>query len=688
MSATLLRQPPSAAVSTSSAASSSQAAGMSSSVADMQYLSSLPPPPSYSYSIGAVPYQSSGSMSSELPTSYAPNPNVRLDFAFHRPEAAVAAQLPASPTAVSSALPTSYAPSVSPALVASVAPSVRIYPAFNAMYKPSAHEQQQMAAPTAATVVSYAQQQSVPPQLAHAVSVPVHISYPNVGPSGQPVHSTYSYAPASSHMYPHVVSPAAPPVAAAFSAPVPSSIHRAVSLPSIASSPALPAAEMSANESVHLANFQARVAEERWLMNEQKDAERRRKQMDVDRERERIRRERNSSVSASFHQAFGGLFSPLRKKGSSGSSPSPSNSNKGQNRLIDSMKGLSLDSKPPSKVVSDPPAAQCSPLHHKHLLTDQFIRNEADPSQKMVRHLVVPTDDLVDLALRYDTTVEAIRRHNRRVVFQHLDNIMNEYIHIPVSQSFQLPVVPVALVAAMAVAEDEKRNEDYVVPGAGGLTAEELRVQSEMNRQFYAVRSFLSQVARRRTAVAGTGRAFIGEDGEAVADCTEQEAEFYLQESNFNVNLALAAYMEDLEWEARDRDDKKRRQQATAAVRSPAGSGNAAAAGRSAKSAKPASSLALALAEARQQRLSAIARDASAAQKRDAWMARKLKKSYNMRQHGQMAAPLLHDADAEPSQQSAQDGGAALSEENRAEYEQSLSSGPAFSYYNAPSVAS
>ena len=426
-------------------------------------------------------------------------------------------------------------------------------------------------------------------------------------------------------------------------------------------------------------------------MAEQREAEKRGKKLEADREKERVRRERNPTISASFSQAFGGLFSPLKKKGSSGSSPSPSsNHNKGKHRLADSMKGLSLDSKPPSKLPPSTPPTQSSPLHHKHLLTDQFIRNENDPSQKMVRHLVVPTDDLVDLALRYDTTVEAIRRHNRRVVFQHLDNVMNEYIHIPVKESFQLPVLPPALAAAMSVSEDEKINEDYVVPGAGGLTAEQLRVQSEMNRQFYAVRSFLSQVARRRTAAAGTGRAFIGEDGEAVADCTESEAEFYLQEASYNVNLALAAYMDDLEWEARDRDEKKRREQATAAARSPSSSANMAGSGpgRGGKAAKP-SSLALALAEAKQQRLSAIARDASAAQRRDQWMARKLKKRYNLQQHGQMAAPLLDSADAEASQQSQQPVQDGVAEESKAGYEQSLSSAPAFSYYaNSPSVAS
>ena len=676
MSTTVIRQPASA---TASASSTSQLTTVPPS-SNIDNPSALPPPPSYSYSIGAASYQGSISSSSELPTSYAPNPNVRLDFAFHQPSAAFTGSYLAPSSSVSSSLPSSYAPSVSPALVASVAPSVRIYPAFNVLYKPSMQEQQ-VAASSATAVAS----QLGPPQLAHAASVPVFISYPNVTSSAQPVHSTYSYVP-SSHMYPLVVSPSAPTPTAAFSAPVSSCIHRAASLPSFASSPALPAAEMSSSESVHLANFQARVSEERWLMAEQREAESRRKRLDANREQARVRRERNPSISASFSQAFGGLFSPLKKRGSSGSSPSPSsNSNKGKSRLVDSMKGLSLDSKPPSKVISDPPAAQTSPLHHKHLLTDQFIRNENDPSQKLVRHLVVPTDDLVDLALRYDSTVEAIRRHNRRVVFQHLDNVHNEYIHIPVNDSFQLPVVSAALASALSASEDEKRNEDYVVPGAGGLTAEELRVQSEMNRQFYAVRSFLSQVARRRTAAAGTGRAFIGEDGEAVADCTEQEAEFYLQEASYNVNLAMAAYMEDLEWEARDRDDKKRRQQATAAAPALASGGQSSGAGKGAK--KPYSSLALALAEAKQQRLAAISRDANAAQRRDEWMARKLKKRYNLQQHGQMAAPLLYDADAD-AQQPVQHR-AALSDDRKADYEQSGSPGPAFrSYANSPSVAS
>ena len=47
------------------------------------------------------------------------------------------------------------------------------------------------------------------------------------------------------------------------------------------------------------------------------------------------------------------------------------------------------------------------------------------------------------LVLKYDTDEELIKRYNRGVIFDHLDNMHGEDIFIPVSKSFsQLLIAP------------------------------------------------------------------------------------------------------------------------------------------------------------------------------------------------------------------------------------------------------
>ena len=181
-----------------------------------------------------------------------------------------------------------------------------------------------------------------------------------------------------------------------------------------------------------MVDYQSRAVEERWLRAEQLAADERRRPLEADREEERVRRQRNPPISASLSQVFGGLFSPV----------SSASSARDKSWLSSSMSGLSLNSQPPSKRTTNLPHALSSPHQHQQRLTDQYVRNEHETNQRLVRHMVQPTDDLVDLALRYDTTVAAIRRYNRRVVFEQLDNVVGEQIHIPVTQSLQLPVEP------------------------------------------------------------------------------------------------------------------------------------------------------------------------------------------------------------------------------------------------------
>ena len=661
--------------------------------------SSLPAPPSYSYSVASSPYEPGGQSvdPAPLPSYYAPNPHVRLDLA-----SSLSSPSPSSSSS-SSSLPISYSPSVPVTQLTSVAPSMRIYPAFHELYKPqhptsptlnNPPSSSSSAIPSPSSLSSYQE-----PLLSHASpssssSSPSHaaaISYPHVylhsNLATASVPHTYSYNAPATSLYPpmssppltsHAISPptsALTPIASPLYSPLPSS-------QTVAAAPL--------NDAVHLASFQAQVAEERWLMSEAKEAERRQRQAEAERERSRLRTE--SSFAKSLASHVGSLFTNKR-----GSASSPSSGSSGRHRLTP---GLSLDSKPPSQCASTPPPST-SAHRTKHLLTDQFAYNEQFPAQKFVRHLVVPTDDLVDLAVRYDTTPELIRRHNRRVVFQHLDNVMGEYIHIPVKEGFELPRV-LEPVGGVAVEEEAKGGDDsYVVPGAGGLTNVELARQSEINRQFYAVRSFLSQVARRRSAGLGGPRAglvpHIGDAGESLGDqeCSEAEAEFYLAEANYNVHAALVAYHEDCEWEARELESKKQAGGGRGGSPLVGGRGGQGAGGRGGvRDAKSYSSLALALAQAKQARLSAIANDANSARRQQEWMERKVRKKYSMKQQAEkgagarsMAAPLLMQqggkAGGAVSDGQQADGGVGGVEERDEEAVPRAYDAPAFTYYQS-----
>ena len=161
------------------------------------------------------------------------------------------------------------------------------------------------------------------------------------------------------------------------------------------------------------------MEEERWFEAQVVEAERLR--LEAQAEREKARRQADQRISftdsLAYHlNSLSDLFvtkKPGATAHSRSSNPPP----------------LSLHSRPPSQRSRPAPTAS--------LLPGDALLESSVGSQRFVDHLVVPGDDLVDLAVRYDTSVELIRRHNRRVVFEQLDNVLNEVLHIPVKDSFQ-----------------------------------------------------------------------------------------------------------------------------------------------------------------------------------------------------------------------------------------------------------
>lgn len=119
----------------------------------------------------------------------------------------------------------------------------------------------------------------------------------------------------------------------------------------------------------------------------------------------------------------------------------------------------------------------------------------------LVKHKVLPGDDLTDLAVRYGSSVASIKAANRRIVFEVLDNVWGEVIDIPATR------VPV---------------DAPVDPAASALAA-------KRNQEFFARRSFLTEAGGR---------------------CTEAEASFYLEENDWEVQAALEQWRDDVAWDA------------------------------------------------------------------------------------------------------------------------------------------
>lgn len=119
-----------------------------------------------------------------------------------------------------------------------------------------------------------------------------------------------------------------------------------------------------------------------------------------------------------------------------------------------------------------------------------------------IRHLVLPSDDLTELAVRYGTSEAQIKSHNRRIVFRVLDNVVGQHIIIPATCGFQ---------------------QQDIDPDA-------IANERELNRQFHLVEEFQSRT-----------------------NCTKQEAEFYLEENQYHLTNAMNAYEADLSWESQQK---------------------------------------------------------------------------------------------------------------------------------------
>jgi len=128
--------------------------------------------------------------------------------------------------------------------------------------------------------------------------------------------------------------------------------------------------------------------------------------------------------------------------------------------------------------------------------TSSEMKLDEETAKRFHAHKVHPSDTLDGLAVRYNTTVSQIRRYNRRIVFDTLDNVFGDNIFIP------------------------KNGEVGLAPVDPKL--EEQRIKKEK------IRTFLFRAGH---------------------DCHESEAMFYLDENAFDLDTAWKQYQEDKEWE-------------------------------------------------------------------------------------------------------------------------------------------
>lgn len=166
-----------------------------------------------------------------------------------------------------------------------------------------------------------------------------------------------------------------------------------------------------------------------------------------------------------------------------------------------------------SRKLSPRAAARLAQLKAKADLAEMVEEREARAIERgeierprpepisLVKHKVLPGDDLTDLAVRYGSSVASIKAANRRIVFEVLDNVWGETINIPATRvPVDAPVDPVASAAA-----------------------------AKKNKEFFARRSFLTECGGK---------------------CTDAEAGFYLEENDWEVAAALEQWRDDVEWEA------------------------------------------------------------------------------------------------------------------------------------------
>jgi len=129
---------------------------------------------------------------------------------------------------------------------------------------------------------------------------------------------------------------------------------------------------------------------------------------------------------------------------------------------------------------------------------------------KFVRHLVDRSESLTALVIKYDTEEDLVRRYNRTMIFEHLDNLHGEYIYIPVQKNWTIQ-----LVAPVSAPQDDRWK-----------------------------RLMISK--------------FCDHIGKAVKSV---EAEYYLDEADWNIEEAGKIWREDEAWEKSAGAAEKRKNQ-------------------------------------------------------------------------------------------------------------------------------
>jgi len=129
------------------------------------------------------------------------------------------------------------------------------------------------------------------------------------------------------------------------------------------------------------------------------------------------------------------------------------------------------------------------------------------PGVEFIRHHVELNDDLVDISVRYNTTPGSIRRYNRKLVFDSLENVMFDWLIIPIDG-------------------DEVRK---------GNTFPDRRPPEQR------VVDKKANMLRHFTMHSGPGTKY--------PRVKKEEALFYLEEAQFDITKALDRWKEDMEWE-------------------------------------------------------------------------------------------------------------------------------------------
>jgi len=139
------------------------------------------------------------------------------------------------------------------------------------------------------------------------------------------------------------------------------------------------------------------------------------------------------------------------------------------------------------------------------------IKSPKHPGVEFIRHQVKPSDDLTVLAIRYGTTESEIRRYNRRVVFDSLENVLFDFILIPIDGN------------------EVRRGNTF----PDQRPEEQIKVDKQVDEKYMKMRCFLLH----------------GGPGTKFPQASKLEAEFYLEEGGYVLGKALEQWKDDITWE-------------------------------------------------------------------------------------------------------------------------------------------